>query len=70
MLGIARLGSGFFGRAAAWATSSEYEDEPEEPLSLPSLSQSSTDEDEDKDEEDPSSEPALSKTPSPRFYER
>ena len=71
MLGLARLGSGFFGRAAAWATGSEHEDEPEELLSLPSLSHSLIDEEGDEEEaDDPSPERAPSKTPSPRFCER
>ena len=72
MLGLARLGSGFFGRGAIRKLSSEFEDESEELPSLSSLSSSLVDEDEDEDEvDDPSSERVsllpYSKTPSPRF---
>ena len=71
----ARLGSGFFGRAATCAASSCSEDESWELLSLSSLSRSLIGDEEDELEADSSSSeraPCLpySKTPSPRFYER
>ena len=74
ILGVARLGSGFFGRSATRTSFSAHEGEPDELLSLSSLSTSSVDEDEDEEADDSSSEWVsrllYSKTPSPRFYER